>query len=379
MSKAKVLISGGAGFIGSRLALELIDNGYEVTVIDNLSEQIHGNNPEDSMLFKSIVGKVSFMKGDVRIKEDIERSLGENDYVFHLAAETGTGQSMYRIADYSEVNIQGTANLLQCICESDSRIRKVILASSRAIYGEGSYSCEECGDVTPRSRHEEDMKSGQWAMFCPQCNGRITPVPTSEDAPQDPQSIYAVTKYAQELLVKRVCSVYGIPFVILRYQNVYGPSQSMRNPYTGVLGVFSTQILNGKNPEIFEDGQESRDFVYIDDVTWANVRAIETDACNNRTINIGSGCPITIKAAADLLIKESGASVRPVINGKFRVGDIYSCHADISRATELLGFRPTMSFVEGIKEFAAWAKEQPNEIQLFKGSVEEMARKGLYK
>jgi dTDP-L-rhamnose 4-epimerase len=375
----RILITGGCGFIGSRLGLELKRQGQDITVFDNLLPQVHGNDPEKSLLYLSIRDQVTFIEGDVREATEIADALVGIDAVYHFAAETGTGQSMYEIERYTAVNVQGTANLLQAVIDRGIGIRKIVLASSRAIYGEGCYKCEKCGLVRPNSRREEDMEQGVWSMFCPQCHEPVVPSPTPEDIPADPQSVYAITKYTQELLVEKVCMAYNIPFVILRYQNVYGAGQSMINPYTGVLAAFVNCILNGKHPEIFEDGTEARDFVHIDDVTRANVAAIFSDNCNNQIINIGSGRPITIKRAAELLIRKLGADLVPQINGKFRIGDIYNCFADVTLAIKVLNFRPEISFEAGIEEFADWARNQVQDTSLLERSFEEMASRGLCK
>ena len=265
----KILITGGAGFIGSNLALELNNRGYSVTVIDNLSEQVHKKGKE-STLYLSIKGKVNFINGDVRKKGDWEKALRGQDIVVHLAAETGTGQSMYEISRYVEVNIQGTAHLLHFLSNNNHSIKKVIVASSRAVYGEGKYFCEEHFIVYPEIRKEVDLISGRFECTCPVCGREVKLQATDELSKLHPTSVYGITKHNQEQMVLTVCSALGIPAIAYRYQNVYGPGQSLCNPYTGILSIFSTQIKNNNQINIFEDGRESRDFVYIDDVVQCN-------------------------------------------------------------------------------------------------------------
>ncbi|EFK97395.1 UDP-glucose 4-epimerase [sediment metagenome] len=374
-----ILITGGAGFIGSNLALSLLKNGHQITVLDILSPQIHGTEPDKSPLFNSIKNKVKFIHGDVRDKTILMQALENIDIVCHLAAETGTGQSMYDIARYTDVNVQGTAVLLQAIADGKFPIKKIFLSSSRTIYGEGSYLCESCGCVVPHTRKAENMAKGIWSLACPHCNSIVHPCATKEDSPPDPQSIYAITKYCQELLISRFCNAYSIPYSFLRYQNVYGPGQSLSNPYTGVLSVFTTRLFNNKALEVFEDGKESRDFVFIEDVVRATVKAVESDKANNQIINIGSGCATTIFDLANLLASQLNPSIKPVINGKFRAGDIFTCWADISRARELLDYSPQVLVKEGVKRFAEWARSQAVVKDTLDKALKEMADKGLYR
>ena len=259
----KVLISGGAGFIGSNLALALVKKGYQVRVLDNLSPQVHGNNArETSPLYQSIFDKVDFIKGTVTSRKDWREALEGQDAVIHLAAETGTGQSMYEIKKYCDVNIFGTSQLVDILTNKKHSIQKIIVASSRAIYGEGKYKCQNHGIVYPEARTDEAMQKGDFNCKCPICNSDVDLMATSEDSKIHPTSIYGITKQCQEQLVLTVGRAIGIPAMALRYQNVYGPGLSLKNPYTGILSIFSTQIKNNNNINIFEDGKESRDFVY---------------------------------------------------------------------------------------------------------------------
>jgi len=278
-----ILITGGAGFIGSNIALKLISKGLNVTVLDNLSPQIHGDNPErTSPLYKSIVGKVNFINGTVTSKEDWANAIAGQDAIIHLAAETGTGQSMYEIQKYIDVNIGGTGIMLDLLANTNHQVKKVVVAASRAIYGEGTYKCAEHGIVFPTERLDEDMAKGDFECKCPICKNTAEILPTTEESKIHPTSVYGITKQNQEQIVLTVCKSLGIAAVGYRYQNVYGPGQSLSNPYTGILSIFSTRIKNGNSINIFEDGKETRDFVYIDDVADATILGLEKDEANGQ-------------------------------------------------------------------------------------------------
>ena len=274
-----ILITGGAGFIGSSMALKLIAQGRIVTVLDNLTQQIHGKNPDESQLYCSIKDKVRFIKGSVTDRNVFESALEGQDAVIHLAAETGTGQSMYEIEKYCSTNIGGTALLLDILANKKTSVKKVIVAESRAIYGEGKYKCDSCGIVYPVARTEKDMISGDFRVKCPECNKSVNLVATDENSKLHPTSVYGITKQVQGQLVHCVCQALGISSVSFRYQNVYGPGQSLKNPYTGILSIFSNSLRQNHDINIFEDGTESRDFVYIDDVADATILAIDNDKC----------------------------------------------------------------------------------------------------
>ena len=374
----KILITGGAGFIGSNLALELINKGYSVTVLDNLSEQVHGDG-KTSPLYLSIKDKVNFIKGDVRNKADWEKALKDQDIVVHLAAETGTGQSMYEISRYVDVNIQGTAHLLHFLANNNHSIKKVIVASSRAVYGEGKYFCEEHGIVYPEERREVDLIDGRFECTCPICGGEVRLQATDELSKLHPTSVYGITKHNQEQMVLTVCSSLGIPAIAYRYQNVYGPGQSLSNPYTGILSIFSTQIKNNNQINIFEDGKESRDFVYIDDVVYATVLGIENDTVVNDIFNVGADKPIDVLTVAKTLISKYGSSMEPVITGNFRLGDIRHNYADLSKANEILGFMPNYNFDTGVGKFVEWVNAQTIRDDKYSASIKEMKEKGLFK
>ena len=376
-----ILITGGAGFIGSNLALKLIERGYHVTVLDNLSSQIHGDNPDKtSPLFNSIKGKVRFIRGSVSSKEDWLEALIGQDCVVHLAAETGTGQSMYEIQKYVDVNIGGTALLLDILTNTKHSIKKVVVAESRAIYGEGRYYSQELNQyVYPKERSEENKSCGDFEVKYPGCSKPLKLVGTIEDSLVHPTSIYGITKQVQGQLVHLVCASIGIASVSFRYQNVYGPGQSLSNPYTGILSIFSTQIKNGNPINIFEDGKETRDFVYIDDVVDATILGIEKEEANGQVFNVGTGVATAVVTVAKELMNHYGVQVPMRISGNYRLGDIRHNYADISKIENLLGFKPKFSFSEGIKNFTTWVNKQQIQVDKYSESIKEMKEKGLYK
>lgn len=377
----KILITGGAGFIGSNLALKLISMDYHVTVLDNLSPQIHGVNPDqDSPLYNSIKNKVTFIEGSVTSREDWLKALEGQECVVHLAAETGTGQSMYEIQKYVEVNIGGTALLLDILTNSNHSVRKVVVAESRAIYGEGRYFSEELQQyVYPTERSDKEMSNGDFEVKYPGCSQLLQLVGTTEDSLVHPTSVYGITKQVQGQLVHLVCPSIGIASVSFRYQNVYGPGQSLSNPYTGILSIFSTRIKNGNGINIFEDGKETRDFVYIDDVVDATVLGIEKEDANGHVFNIGTGVATDVLTVARTLIEKYEIEVSVTISGNYRLGDIRHNYADISLAQKILGFQPKWNFSEGITEFVNWVNRQDVEEDSYEASIEIMKKKGLYK
>ncbi len=372
----KVLITGGAGFIGSNLARKLVAIGYTVTVFDNLSEQIH---PASSPLFASIEKIVNFIKGDVRNSEDWRKALDGQDIVVHLAAETGTGQSMYAIDKYVDVNIRGTSLLLDILANEKHTIKKIIVASSRSIYGEGKYNCGSCGVVYPDARHHKDMARGDFNVKCPFCSANVALMPTDEESKIHPSSVYGITKQNQEQLVLTVGKSLSIPSVALRYQNVYGPGQSLSNPYTGILSIFSTRIKNNNDINVFEDGLESRDFVYIDDVVDATVLAIHDDRADYYVFNVGSGQRTDVMTVAQTLKKAYQSDAAITVSGNYRLGDIRDNFADLSKITDKLGYSPKVPFEEGINRFVDWVNTQDVQQDRYEKSILEMKEKGLYK
>ena len=375
----KVLISGGAGFIGSNLALKLIDKGYEVVLLDNLSRQIHGDNPEDSYAYNLIKNKCELIVGDVTNFDDWRKSLKGVDTVVHLAAETGTGQSMYEINKYVDVNIGGTAKLMEVITNEINQVKKVIVAASRAVYGEGKFQCEEHGIVYPESREDQDMSRGDFEVKCPICNQNVEMLPTDEESKLHPTSVYGHTKQSQEELCMIVGKSINLPVVAFRFQNVYGPGQSLKNPYTGILSIFSTRIKNGNDLNIFEDGLETRDFVYIEDITDSIILGIENDNANFQSFNVGSGEKIDVLTVANTLKEKYGSNVNINVSGNYRLGDIRHNLGDLTKIRTLLGFEPKVKFTEGISNFVDWVEKQNVESDNYEASIEEMKKKGLYK
>lgn len=374
-----ILITGGAGFIGSNLALKLINKGHNVTVIDNLSPQIHGENPEqNSPLYKSIKDKVTFINGTVTSKEDWTKAIQGQDVVVHYAAETGTGQSMYEIQKYVDVNVNGTAIMLDLLANTPNQVKKVVIASSRSIYGEGKYINERGESVYPKHRTSDFMDDGDFEVKF-EGSQNLTLVGTDEDSKIHPSSVYGITKQNQEQMIMTVCPTLGIAPVAFRYQNVYGPGQSLKNPYTGILSIFSTQIKNGNGINIFEDGKETRDFVYIDDVVDATILGIEKDEANNEVFNVGTGVATDVISVATNLIKNYGVDVPVAVSGNYRLGDIRHNYADLSKINSKLGFTPKYSFEEGLKEFTNWVNTQEVEKDNYQKSIDEMKAKGLYK
>ena len=375
----KVLISGGAGFIGSNLALKLMDRGYEVVLLDNLSQQIHGENPEESYTYNLVRDKCELIVGDVTKFEDWRRALKSVDIVVHLAAETGTGQSMYEINKYVDVNIGGTAKLMEVITNEINQVKKVIVAASRAVYGEGKFQCEEHGIVYPESREDQDMSRGDFEVKCPICNQNVEMLPTDEESKLHPTSVYGHTKQSQEELCMIVGKSINLPVVAFRFQNVYGPGQSLKNPYTGILSIFSTRIKNGNDLNIFEDGLETRDFVYIEDITDSIILGIENDNANFQSFNVGSGEKIDVLTVANTLKEKYGSNVNINVSGNYRLGDIRHNLGDLTKIRTLLGFEPKVKFTEGISNFVDWVEKQNVESDNYEASIEEMKKKGLYK
>jgi len=373
-----ILITGGAGFIGSNLTIKLIEKGYNVTVLDNLSKQIHGENQE-STLYNSIKGISTFIQGNVCDKLDWKKAIKGQDAVIHLAAETGTGQSMYEISRYNNVNILGTSHLLDILANEKHRVKKVIIASSRSIYGEGKYFCETDGVVYPNERDTADMAKGNFNPICNKCDRELILKATDENSKIHPSSIYGITKQQQEQMILLIGKTLRIPAVALRYQNVYGPGQSLSNPYTGILSIFSTRILNGNDIDVYEDGAESRDFVFIDDVVDATVLALEKKEANYQIFNVGSGVATTVLQVANTLRELYDSNVGINISRKYRLGDIRHNYADLLKIKNVLGFHPKFNFRTGIAEFVNWVKTQNIQEDKYENSIKELKQKGLIK
>ncbi|WP_445777216.1 NAD-dependent epimerase/dehydratase family protein [Shewanella sp.] len=377
--KKNVLITGGAGFIGSNLALRLIELGHKVTVLDNLSPQIHGQDPSLSPLYCSIKDKVNFIHGSVESREDWLAALVDIDTVVHLAAETGTGQSMYQIKRYSDVNIGGSAILLDLMANESHSITKMVIASSRSIYGEGKYLCSQHGIVYPNARNAKDMKAADFNVKCPICSTNVELLATDETSKIHPSSIYGVTKQVQEQMFMITGQSIGVPTVSLRFQNVYGAGQSLSNPYTGILSIFSTRIKNGNGINIFEDGLESRDFIYIDDVVESIVLSIFNDNANYQIFNVGSGVCTDVLTVAKTLKNVYQSNSEILISGNYRVGDIRHNFADLTLIKSKIGFEPKIDFATGMNMFTDWVNVQEVHTDLYEASIAEMKDKGLYK
>lgn len=376
-----ILITGGAGFIGSNLALKLIEKGYKVTILDNLSPQIHGVDAENkSVLYLSIKDKVTFFKGSVTSKSDWQKALAGQDAIVHLAAETGTGQSMYEIEKYVTVNIGGTGIMLDLLANNPHHVKKIIIASSRSIYGEGKYWSEELNTtVYPKHRTDEYMASNDFEVKYAGLSKPLKLMATDEESKIHPSSVYGITKQNQEQMIMTVCPTLGIAPVAFRYQNVYGPGQSLSNPYTGILSIFSTLIKNGKEINIFEDGKESRDFVFIEDVVAATILGLEKVEANGEVFNVGTGEATDVITVADELIKNYGSNTKVNITGNYRLGDIRHNYADLTKIKTLLGFIPKYNFVTGIQKFTDWVLTQEVKESKYEESIAEMKEKGLFK
>ncbi len=371
-----VLITGGAGFIGQRLSASLISQGTHVRILDSFSPQVHSSDS----LPAPLQGKVELIKADVRDGKALKSALTGVDAVVHLAAETGTGQSMYEIEHYFNVNVQGTAILLDLLQndECGKSLRSIVVASSRAVYGEGAYQCSTHGKVFPRQRGREPMSAGLFEPVCPTCGSTVSLLPTPESAPFMPMSMYGLTKQVQEqamLLFARTRSINGFG---LRYQNVFGPGQSLKNPYTGILAVFSNLARQNQGIEIYEDGLESRDFVYIDDVVEATMRAINYTGQFVGALNVGSGQATSVLTVAEEIKAYFDSSSSIKVTGAFRMGDIRHNIADVSELERVLGFVPSVPFKQGLTNFLGWAAGQaPEDKAAYLRSVTELAARGL--
>ena len=369
----KILVLGGLGFIGLALTRRLIAAGHDVSIVDNLSPQIHGDIPAVILPEGARVTRL-----DIRKLAERPELVDDRDAIFHLAAETGTGQSMYQIAHYVDVNELGTAALLEAIAKCQRRPRQVVLASSRSVYGEGAYVSSRRPDklIQPAPRTRVQLDAAQWEPL----DDRGLPlraVATPETLPFAPGSVYAATKASQELLLASAGAALAFRSTVFRFQNVYGEGQSLRNPYTGIISIFFNRARQGMEIPLYEDGMESRDFVHVDDITRALALALEADLPAGVVMNLGAGIGTSVSELADALLAAGGLSVPVRVTGQFRVGDIRHCFADLSLANSLLGFRPEIDLREGLRRFAAWAAEQPVHEDRLAQATEELRRKGL--
>jgi dTDP-L-rhamnose 4-epimerase len=365
----KILITGGAGFIGSHLADELLERGYSVRVLDNLSPQVHGPEAKRPEYLNT---DVELIEGDVQDPAAVRRSLRGVDAVYHFAAAVGVGQSMYEISKYVGVNDLGTAVLLEQL--TDNPVERLIVASSMSIYGEGAYRGSDGRVHLSIERSSADLRAGQWEAR----NGSseiLTPIPTPEAKRPSLVSVYALSKYDQERMCLMVGGAYGISTVALRFFNVYGTRQSLSNPYTGVLAIFASRYINGHRPLIFEDGKQQRDFVSVHDVVQACRLALTATRAAGQVLNVGSGENWTIVEVARKLAGVLGKrQMEPLITGKYRAGDVRHCFADITLAGRLLGYKPRVSLDEGLEELAGWLQGRTAHDRVAEASAELTAR-----
>jgi dTDP-L-rhamnose 4-epimerase len=351
--RKKVLITGGAGFLGSHLSDALLERGFDVRVFDCLSPQVHpGGFPG------YLSPEVEFILGDMRDLDRLRKAVRGAEVIFHLAAAVGVGQSMYEISNYMGANTLGTANLLQVLLDTRTELRKLVVASSMSIYGEGKYLCAQCGEAAPAPRQMAQLRQKRWETLCPRCGEVLTPIPTDESKPLQCTSIYALSKKDQEEMVLLFGRTYRMPVIALRYFNIYGKRQALSNPYTGVAAIFASRLLNGRPPMVFEDGRQMRDFVSVYDVVAANLLAMEKAGAEGMALNVGSGEPISIREIAGTLGQELGASMPAEITGKYRAGDIRHCFADIGNAKRVLGYEPRIRFTDGVRELVTWLRLQ---------------------
>lgn len=371
----KILITGGAGFIGSHLARHLLSLGHDLTILDNFLPQVHSKK---TALFSDLAPDVRLISGDVADPVVFRSALEGQQCVVHYAAETGTGQSMYEIARYERTNVAGTALLYDLLAKTKrDTVERIVVASSRAIYGEGAYRCELDGVVYPHPRSVGDKQAGNFDPLCPICGGACKTVPTSETAPHQPASFYGLTKQVQEQMALLFGGTLRIPTVALRYQNVYGPGQSLQNPYTGILAIFSNLARTGQTIQVFEDGLESRDFVYVDDVVRATTACIRNEIRGCHVVNVGSGERTTVLEVARQVNSYYRAGSELKITGVFREGDIRHGLADLSLAQHLLGYEPRWKFESGLKQFLEWANESEPTTGGYEQSLLELKGRGL--
>nr|WP_318152857.1 NAD-dependent epimerase/dehydratase family protein [Microbacterium helvum] len=365
--------------MGSALARRLATEGHRVTVLDSLVRQVHGEDPTTtSPLLRSLDGYAQVNVGSVTSSTDLSNALADTSVIVHLAAETGTGQSMYEIDRYVQTNVGGTAKLLDLLVNAPHSVRRIIVASSRSVYGEGAYRTSDGKTVFPPYRDAADVAAGDFDVHMPG-ETALELIPTPETAPLQPSSIYGITKQAQESLIMTTAASIGVEAVSLRFQNVFGPGQSLKNPYTGILAIFSTLIRQGKPIDIFEDGHESRDFVFIDDAVEATARACTMPGVGGSVMNIGSGVSTSVLDVVDALFQAFGTTVPVVVSGRFRTGDIRHNLADTTRARELLGFEARTPFVDGIRRFVEWVQTEPTELDDYDRSLAEMSARNLLK
>ncbi|MDD5518654.1 MAG: NAD-dependent epimerase/dehydratase family protein [Candidatus Omnitrophica bacterium] len=368
---AKILVTGGCGFVGSHLVDRLVSDGHKVRVYDILEPQVHGVK-KPAYLNKG----AEYIYADIRNKEKLKKAIKDIEFIFHEASQVGVGQSMYEIEKYVTHNSYGTAVLLDLLVNTKNKVRKIVVASSMSIYGEGAYRCASCGAVYPQLRKEEQLNKKKWEMQCPRCAKVVSHIPTFENKPLFPTSIYATTKRCQEEMCLEIGNAYKIPAVALRYFNIYGPRQSLNNPYTGVCAIFLSRIKNNRPPLIFEDGKQSRDFIHVGDIVEANMLAMKNKKADYKFFNVGTGISHSILEVAQKLTQLCGKKFAPGILNRFRAGDIRHCYADISKIKSELGFVPKVSFTKGLRELIEWSESQ-EAVDLTRRAQGELKRKGL--
>ena len=367
----KVLVTGGAGFVGSFFVEEILRNGHEVRVIDILDPQVHQNGAQN---LAGVMDQIEWVEGDVRDSRLMEEVISGMDAIVHLAAVVGVGQSMYEVNHYVDHNTSATAKLLELLVNKKHNVKKVVVASSMSIYGEGAYRDSSGSEVYPGRRQREQMQAGDWELKAAD-GSDLSPIGTHEAKPLHPTSIYAITKRDQEEMCLSIGEAYGIPSVALRFFNIYGPRQSLGNPYTGVAAIFSSRLMNGNAPVVFEDGKQSRDFIHVSDIVRAVRMALESDRGDGMALNVGTGQSTSVVQIAEVLAKRLGVDVTPEVVTKFREGDIRHCYADISRIQKVYGFEPKMSLEQGIDDLISWVRGQSAEDSFTKANAELESRK----
>jgi len=376
----KILLIGGGGFIGSRTALRLLAEGHEPVVLDSFEPQIHGPDPASSPTCRGLFGAMEVRRGDTRDAAALASALRGAEAVYYFPAGTGTGQSMYQIEKYCDINARGAGVFAEALAAHARTLQRVIVSSTRAVYGEGAALCEEHGRIFPKARRTDDLEAGRFETSCPVCGKPVQPEASREDDPFLPLSIYGITKLAQEQIIATTTAGLGLPCTVFRYQNVYGPGQSLQNPYTGILGIFTQLVLSGREINLFEDARPTRDFIHVDDVVEYNLRALNSETADAAVCNVGSGIRSTLTDLAEAIAAGLERPCRTKISGQFRVGDIRHAAADLQRLTAALGDHDFIPLDPGVKTFTDWvAAEGGSEAanERFERSLAEMRKAGL--
>lgn len=366
----KTLVTGGAGFIGTHLVRALAEQGDQVVVLDSVESQVHGQAAPD------VPAGVELIVGNVGDPDLAARALKGVDRVVHLAAAVGVGQSMYEIARYTDLNTMATARFLEALVAARPMPKRLVVASSMSIYGEGEYVCSDHGRMAPGPRPEEQLLARSWEMYCPSCGNEMRPVGTRETKPLIPTSIYAINKRDHEEMSIVVGAAYGIPTVALRFFNIYGPGQALSNPYTGVAAIFASRLLNGRPPILFEDGAQSRDFTHVSDVVQGILLALESETAVGQAVNLGTGRPVTVNGVARVIAAGLGLDIEAERNDRYRAGDIRHCYADPARAQEMLGFVAQTRFEDGMAQLIDWLQDQRADDRV-EDAARELAVRGL--